>query len=68
MDVSAITTFVSSVGFPIAIAIYLVVVQRQDIEKLREEITKLRIAIILLAKEAGVDVTDDGGDHVNLLD
>lgn len=42
MDISAITTLISSVGFPIACCVYLIYSNQKTSEKHAEEVDKLR--------------------------
>ena len=62
MDVSAITSLISSVGFPIACCIYLIYSNNKTAEKHAEEVEKLREtvenntkAMMKLCNKLGVD-------------
>lgn len=65
MDVSAITSLISSVGFPIACCIYLIYSNNKAAEKHAEEVEKLRVAVdnntkvmLKLCSKIGVDYDD----------
>lgn len=45
MDVSAVTSLISSVGFPIACCIYLIYSNNKTAEKHAEEVEKLRVTV-----------------------
>lgn len=62
MDVSAITSLISSVGFPIACCIYLIYSNNKTAEKHAEEVEKLRVTVdnntkvmLKLCAKLGVD-------------
>lgn len=62
MDISAITNFISSVGFPIACCIYLIYSNNKTAEKHADEMEKMRQtvenntkAMIKLCAKIGVD-------------
>jgi hypothetical protein len=62
MDISAITTLISSVGFPIACCIYLIYSNNKMAEKHTEEVEKLRETVenntkvmMRLCSKLGVD-------------
>ena len=62
MDISAVTTLVSSVGFPIACCIYLIYSNSKASEKHEEEVEQLRvtienntIAMVKLCERLGVE-------------
>lgn len=62
MDMSAITTLISSVGFPIACCIYLIYSNQKAAEKHSEEVEKLRETVdnntkvmLKLCSKLGVD-------------
>jgi hypothetical protein len=59
IDISAWGSFVGSVGFPIAIATYLVIYQSKEIKKVGSEIAKCRILLALILRELGVDATKE---------
>ena len=63
MDFASIQTFISSVGIPTALCVYLIYVNNKNNEKHAEEIDKLREtvdnntrAMIKLCAKLGVDV------------
>lgn len=65
MDMSAITSLISSVGFPIACCIYLIYSNNKAAEKHAEEVEKLRVAVdnntkvmLKLCSKIGVDYDD----------
>ena len=62
MDMQAITSLISSVGFPIACCIYLIYSNNKTAEKHAEEVEKLRITVdnntkvmLKLCAKLGVD-------------
>lgn len=62
MDISSITTLISSVGFPIACCVYLIYSNSKTEEKHQEELEKIRQtvennthAMIKLCERLGVD-------------
>lgn len=62
MDFSAITSLISSVGFPIACCIYLIYTNNKNEEKHAEEVEKLRVTVenntkvmLKLCSKLGVD-------------
>lgn len=62
MDMSAITTLISSVGFPIACCVYLIYSNQKTSEKHAEEVEKLRETVdnntkvmLKLCNKLGVD-------------
>lgn len=62
MDISAITTLISSVGFPIACCIYLIYANEKIAERHTEEVEKLRETVdnntkvmLKLSSKMGVD-------------
>lgn len=66
MDLSSITTIISSLGFPIAVCVYLFYSQQKQAEAHKEEIDKLRTTVenntkvmIKLCTKMGVDVDED---------
>lgn len=68
VTIPAVAAFISNVGFPIAVAVYLVVEQRRQMGRLTQEVTKLRIAIIILSQKLGVNLVSKEGEDVNLMD
>lgn len=65
MDMSAITSLISSVGFPIACCIYLIYSNNKTAEKHAEEMERMRQtvenntkAMIKLCAKIGVDYDD----------
>lgn len=65
MDVSTITSLISSVGFPIACCIYLIYSNNKTAEKHAEEVEKLRVTVenntkvmLKLCNKMGVDYDD----------
>ena len=50
MDITMLTELVQGVGFPIGVAIYLLVYMKQEIRANREALLELRIAIMKLAQ------------------
>ena len=65
MDFSAITSLISSVGFPIACCIYLIYSNNKTAEKHAEEVEKLRQTVenntkvmLRLCSKLGVDYDD----------
>lgn len=65
MDMSAITSLISSVGFPIACCIYLIYSNNKTAEKHAEEVEKLRVTVenntkvmLKLCSKMGVDYDD----------
>lgn len=66
MDVSALTSLISSVGFPIACCIYLIYSNNKTAEKHAEEVEKLRVTVenntkvmLKLCNKMGVDYEND---------
>lgn len=66
MDLSSITTIISSLGFPIAVCVYLFYSQQKQAEAHKEEIDKLRTTVenntkvmIKLCTKMGVNVDED---------
>ena len=62
MDVSALTSLISSVGFPIVCCIYLIYSNNKTAEKHTEEVEKLRVTVenntkvmLKLCTKLGVD-------------
>lgn len=62
MDMSALTTLISSVGFPIACCVYLIYSNQKTSEKHSEEVEKLRETVdnntkvmLKLCNKLGVD-------------
>lgn len=62
MDISALTSLISSVGFPIACCIYLIYSNNKTAEKHTEEVEKLRVTVenntkvmLKLCSKLGVD-------------
>ena len=62
MDMQAITSLISSVGFPIACCIYLIYSNNKTAEKHAEEVEKLRVTVdnntkvmLKLCTKLGVD-------------
>ena len=62
MDISGITSLISSVGFPIACCIYLIYSNNKTAEKHAEEVEKLRVTVenntkvmLKLCTKLGVD-------------
>lgn len=62
MDMSAVTSLISSVGFPIACCIYLIYSNNKTAEKHAEEVEKLRVTVenntkvmLKLCSKMGVD-------------
>ena len=62
MDMQAITSLISSVGFPIACCIYLIYSNNKTAEKHAEEVEKLRVTVdnntkvmLKLCAKLGVD-------------
>ena len=65
MDLNAITTLISSVGFPIACCVYLIYTSNKTSEKHAEEVEKLRQTVenntkvmLKLCNKLGVDYGD----------
>lgn len=65
MDISTITSLISSVGFPIACCIYLIYSNNKTAEKHAEEVEKLRVTVenntkvmLKLCNKMGVDYDD----------
>lgn len=65
MDVNTISQLVGSVGFPIAMCIYLTYSNnkaneshKEEIDKLRETVENNTLAMIKLCSKLGVDVDD----------
>jgi hypothetical protein len=65
MDYTSLTSFISSVGLPIACSIYLIYTNKKngeshdaEIEKLRETVENNTKAMIKLCAKLGVDVDD----------
>lgn len=65
MDMSAVTSLISSVGFPIACCIYLIYSNNKTAEKHAEEVEKLRVTVdnntkvmLKLCSKLGVDYDD----------
>lgn len=65
MDMSAVTSLISSVGFPIACCIYLIYSNNKTAEKHAEEVEKLRVTVenntkvmLKLCSKMGVDYDD----------
>lgn len=50
MDITMLTELVQGVGFPIGVAIYLLVYMKQEIRANREALLELRIAITKLSQ------------------
>jgi len=50
MDITMLTELVQGVGFPIGVAIYLLVYMKQEIRANREALLELRIAIMKLSQ------------------
>lgn len=50
MDITMLTELVQGVGFPIGVAIYLLVYMKQEIRTNREALQELRIAIMKLSQ------------------
>lgn len=66
MDLNSITTIISSLGFPIAVCVYLFYSQQKQAEAHKEEIDKLRTTVenntkvmIKLCTKMGVNVDED---------
>ena len=62
MDMQAVTSLISSVGFPIACCIYLIYSNNKTAEKHAEEVEKLRVTVdnntkvmLKLCAKLGVD-------------
>lgn len=65
MDMSAVTSLISSVGFPIACCIYLIYSNNKTAEKHAEEVEKLRVTVenntkvmLKLCSKMGVEYDD----------
>ena len=65
MDMSTVTSLISSVGFPIACCIYLIYSNNKTAEKHAEEVEKLRVTVdnntkvmLKLCSKLGVDYDD----------
>ena len=65
MDMSAVTSLISSVGFPIACCIYLIYSNNKTAEKHAEEVEKLRVTVenntkvmLKLCSKIGVEYDD----------
>lgn len=65
MDMSTVTSLISSVGFPIACCIYLIYSNNKTAEKHAEEVEKLRVTVenntkvmLKLCSKMGVDYDD----------
>ena len=65
MDINVITNIITTVGFPIAVCIYLFYSQSKAEERHREEVDKLRETVenntkvmVKLCAKLGVDVDD----------
>ncbi|MBO7733502.1 MAG: hypothetical protein J6S67_13140 [Methanobrevibacter sp.] len=66
MDISALTSLISSVGFPIACCVYLIYSNNKTAEKHAEEVEKLRVTVenntkvmLKLCNKMGVDYDND---------
>ncbi|MBP3197682.1 MAG: YvrJ family protein [Butyrivibrio sp.] len=51
MDVNAITSLIGSVGFPIAMSIYLIHFMQTEQKEMRDTISELKEAIIVLTSK-----------------
>ena len=65
MDFTSITTFISSVGFPIACCLYLIYTQKEtqrhnmeEIEKLRETVENNTNVMVRLCEKLGIEGDD----------
>ena len=65
MDFTSFTTFISTVGFPIACCIYLIYTNKRngeghdaEIEKLRETVDNNTKAMLKLCSKLGVNIDD----------
>ena len=69
MDVNALTTLISSLGFPIVACIYMAVTQQKSEERHSKEVDELRKAVnnntnvmVKLCTKLGVDIDIKEGD------
>ena len=69
MDVNALTTLISSLGFPIVACIYMAVTQQKSEERHSKEVDELRKAVnnntnvmVKLCTKLGVDIDIKDGD------
>lgn len=60
MDIDAISTFISTLGFPIAVCVYMIFVNqkqteshKEEIKTLTEAVTDLKLAITHLVDKIG---------------
>lgn len=51
MDITAVTTLISSVGFPIAMCLLIYINQNKSLEKLTEQLNNNTIALQLLTEK-----------------
>lgn len=60
---SEIANFVSQVGFPIFVAVWMLYKTSKDSEEIRSAITDLKIAITTLTSEVAHHTTEDNKDE-----
>ena len=60
---SEIANFVSQVGFPIFVAVWMMYKTSKDSEEIRSAITDLKIAITTLTSEVAHHTTEDNKDE-----
>ena len=54
MDISTVSSLISSVGFPMFVAIYMLFKNTEDTKKTNEVLTELKVAIEKLCHKEGV--------------
>lgn len=59
MDVQAISTLISTVGFPIFVAVWMLYKSSKDSEALKDAVNELKTAITILSERLS-DNADDG--------
>jgi len=50
MDITMLTELIQGVGFPIGVAVYLLIYMKQEIKANREALVELRLAILKLSQ------------------
>jgi hypothetical protein len=54
LDISTVSSLISSVGFPMFVAIYMLFKNTEDTKKTNEVLTELKVAIEKLCHKEGV--------------
>ncbi len=59
VDISAWGSLIGSVGFPIALATYLIIYQSKELNNISSEISKCRIVLALILRELEMDAVEE---------